>query len=40
MGCVTSETEHKLRPTQYDCDIVYATNNEIGFDYLRDNLKK
>ena len=39
VGCVTSETEHKLRPTQYDCDIVYATNNEIGFDYLRDNLK-
>ncbi len=39
VGCVTSETEHKLRPTQYNCDIVYATNNEIGFDYLRDNLK-
>ena len=27
------------RPQQYNCDVVYATNNEIGFDYLRDNLK-
>ena len=39
VGCVTSETEHQLRPSQYECDVVYATNNEIGFDYLRDNLK-
>ena len=39
VGCVTSETEHQLRPSQYKCDVVYATNNEIGFDYLRDNLK-
>jgi len=39
VGCVTSETEHKLRPSQYECDVVYATNNEISFDYLRDNLK-
>ena len=23
----------------YNCDITYATNNELGFDYLRDNLK-
>ena len=23
----------------YECDIVYATNNELGFDYLRDNMK-
>jgi preprotein translocase subunit SecA len=22
-----------------DCDITYATNNELGFDYLRDNMK-
>ena len=28
-----------IRPQQYNCDIVYAINNEIGFDYLRDNLK-
>ena len=39
VGCITSETKHELRPKQYNCDVVYATNNEIGFDYLRDNLK-
>ncbi len=39
VGCVTSETTHEERSKQYDSDIVYATNNEIGFDYLRDNLK-
>jgi len=39
VGCVTSETTHEERSNQYDSDIVYATNNEIGFDYLRDNLK-
>ena len=39
VGCVTSETEYNLRPQQYNMDVVYATNNEIGFDYLRDNLK-
>ncbi len=39
VGCVTSDTAHEERTSQYDADIVYATNNEIGFDYLRDNLK-
>ncbi len=39
VGCVTSETSHEERSNQYDADVVYATNNEIGFDYLRDNLK-
>ena len=39
VGCVTSKTEYENRIHQYNCDIVYATNNEIGFDYLRDNLK-
>ena len=39
VGCVTSETSHDERSKHYDSDIVYATNNEIGFDYLRDNLK-
>ncbi len=39
VGCVTSETAHEERSYQYDADVVYATNNEIGFDYLRDNLK-
>lgn len=27
------------RLAQYSCDIVYGTNNEFGFDYLRDNMK-
>ncbi len=39
VGCVTSETAHEVRSDQYAADVVYATNNEIGFDYLRDNLK-
>ena len=26
------------RRVQYDCDITYGTNNEFGFDYLRDNM--
>jgi len=39
VGCVNSQTDHLTRPKEYDCNIVYATNNEIGFDYLRDNLK-
>ena len=39
VGCITSTLDHQSRPEQYNCDIVYATNNEIGFDFLRDNLK-
>mgnify|MGYP001357320339 FL=1 len=39
VGCVTSKTEEVDKIKQYNCDIIYATNNEIGFDYLRDNLK-
>ncbi len=39
VGCVNSQTDHANRPKEYESDIVYATNNEIGFDYLRDNLK-
>ena len=39
VGCVNSQTSHEKRSQEYDCDIVYATNNEIGFDYLRDNLQ-
>ncbi len=39
VGCVNSETNHENRPKEYECDVIYATNNEIGFDYLRDNLK-
>ena len=39
VGCVNSQTAHENRPKEYECDVIYATNNEIGFDYLRDNLK-
>jgi len=39
VGCVTSKTEYEERVNQYNCDVVYVTNNDIGFDYLRDNLK-
>ena len=39
VGCVNSDTDHASRPKEYECDVIYATNNEIGFDYLRDNLK-
>ncbi|MBI04559.1 MAG: preprotein translocase subunit SecA [Pelagibacteraceae bacterium] len=39
VGCINSETNYEDRPREYNKDIVYATNNEIGFDYLRDNLK-
>ena len=39
VGCVNSKIDHDSRIKEYNCDVVYATNNEIGFDYLRDNLK-
>ncbi len=39
VGCINSKTDHDERINHYNCDIVYATNHEIGFDYLRDNLK-
>ena len=39
VGCVNSKTDHEQRIQEYNCNVVYATNNEIGFDYLRDNLK-
>jgi len=39
VGCINSKTDYDERVAQYNCDIVYATNSEIGFDYLRDNLK-
>jgi len=39
VGCVNSNIDQEKRLQEYECDIVYATNHEIGFDYLRDNLK-
>ncbi len=38
-GCITNDLEDVLRKKNYSCDITYATNNELGFDYLRDNMK-
>ena len=38
-GCITNNLEDNERKKNYSCDITYATNNELGFDYLRDNMK-
>ncbi len=38
-GCIYSELEDSQRKKNYLSDITYATNNELGFDYLRDNMK-
>ena len=39
VGCITNELDDVDRKKNYNCDITYATNNELGFDYLRDNMK-
>ena len=39
VGCLTSETPDEERKKIYESDIVYGTNNEFAFDYLRDNMK-
>ncbi|MFO0388666.1 MAG: preprotein translocase subunit SecA [Alphaproteobacteria bacterium] len=39
VGCIVHGLEDDERQAQYNCDITYATNNELGFDYLRDNMK-
>ena len=38
-GCVTADLEDENRKKNYLKDITYGTNNELGFDYLRDNMK-
>jgi len=38
-GCITNELDDVERKDNYSYDITYATNNELGFDYLRDNMK-
>ena len=38
MGVILSEMRPPERKAAYDCDITYGTNNELGFDYLRDNM--
>ncbi|MDH5722805.1 MAG: preprotein translocase subunit SecA [Alphaproteobacteria bacterium] len=38
-GCIISNLPENERRKAYACDITYGTNNEFGFDYLRDNMK-
>ncbi|MEK6283754.1 MAG: preprotein translocase subunit SecA [Acidobacteriota bacterium] len=39
VGCIQNEMDDFERQTAYAADITYGTNNEFGFDYLRDNMK-
>ncbi len=39
VGVVIPSIDDEQRKNAYECDILYGTNNELGFDYLRDNLK-
>src|SRR3972149_4086399 len=39
VGTIQSNMETADRQKAYDCDITYGTNNEFGFDYLRDNMR-
>lgn len=38
VGCILHGLTNEQRRAAYNCDITYATNNELGFDYLRDNM--
>ena len=38
VGVILNGMDNKERRAAYDCDITYVTNNELGFDYLRDNM--
>ena len=39
VGCIVHDLDDDARREQYAADITYGTNNEFGFDYLRDNMK-
>ena len=39
VGVIVHGLDDEQRKAAYDCDITYGTNNEFGFDYLRDNMK-
>jgi preprotein translocase subunit SecA len=39
VGCIVHDLDDEERQGQYGCDVTYGTNNEFGFDYLRDNMK-
>ena len=38
-GYINNDQDDAQRKQNYNCDITYATNSELGFDYLRDNMK-
>ncbi|MEK6571652.1 MAG: preprotein translocase subunit SecA, partial [Bacteroidota bacterium] len=38
VGCIQTMMDSQQRRVQYGCDVTYGTNNEFGFDYLRDNM--
>jgi preprotein translocase subunit SecA len=38
VGVIQHDLDNVARKAAYDCDITYVTNNEVGFDYLRDNM--
>lgn len=38
VGCVLADMDQDAKKEAYNCDITYITNNELGFDYLRDNM--
>ena len=38
VGLITQEMDNEERQRMYNCDITYGTNNQLGFDYLRDNM--
>lgn len=38
VGCILHGLNNEQRRQAYNCDVTYATNNELGFDYLRDNM--
>jgi preprotein translocase subunit SecA len=39
VGVIVHGLDDEQRKREYDCDVTYGTNNELGFDYLRDNMK-
>ncbi|MDA8402506.1 MAG: preprotein translocase subunit SecA, partial [Deltaproteobacteria bacterium] len=39
VGVITNDLDDEERKKAYSCDVTYGTNNEFGFDYLRDNMK-
>ena len=39
VGCIVHDLDDEQRRAAYACDVTYGTNNEFGFDYLRDNMK-